>query len=225
MLDSTRDVAPVRRGDLVIFDLDGTLTDSADGIVASFRHALHAVGAVVPEGDLVSRIVGPPMHITLQQMGLGESADAAMAAYRADYTTRGWSMNRLFAGVPELLADLRAAGVRLAVATSKAEPTARRILAHFGLDSSFEVIAGASPDGTRSAKSDVVAHALDQLAPLPDRVVMIGDRRHDVDGAAAHGIGTIVVGWGYGAHDFGADDHSALAHVASVEHLRGVLGV
>lgn len=225
MLDSTRDVAPVGRGDLVIFDLDGTLTDSADGIVASFRHALDVVGAAVPDGDLVSRIVGPPMHLTLQQMGLGEHADAAIAAYRADYTTRGWSMNRPFTGIPELLTDLQATGVRLAVATSKAEPTAQRILAHFGLDSSFEVIAGASPDGTRSTKSDVVAHALTQLAPVPDRVLMIGDRSHDVEGAAEHGIGTIVVGWGYGRHDFPDDDRSALAHVASVDDLREMLGV
>ncbi|PRC54279.1 hypothetical protein C6A85_49560, partial [Mycobacterium sp. ITM-2017-0098] len=85
--------------------------------------------AAVPDGDLVSRIVGPPMHLTLQEMGLGDSADAAIAAYRADYTPRGWSMNRPFAGIPALLADLQAAGVRLAVATSKAEPTAQRILA------------------------------------------------------------------------------------------------
>lgn len=225
MLDSTRGVAQVGRGDLVIFDLDGTLTDSAEGIVASFRHALQSVGAAVPDGDLVSRIVGPPMHITLQEMGLGDSAEAAITAYRADYTSRGWSMNRPFDGIPALLADLRAAGVRLAVATSKAEPTAQRILAHFGLDASFEVVAGASPDGTRSAKSDVVAHALRQLAPLPDRVVMIGDRSHDVEGAAAHGIGTIVVGWGYGHRDFAHGDSGALAHVASVDDLREVLGV
>ncbi|PRC54230.1 hypothetical protein C6A85_49810, partial [Mycobacterium sp. ITM-2017-0098] len=85
---------------------------------------------------------------------------------------------------------------------------------------SFEVVAGASPDGTRSAKSDVVAHALQQLAPLPDRVVMIGDRSNDVEGAAAHGIGTIVVGWGYGHRDFADGDSGALAHVASVDGLR-----
>ena len=225
MLDSPRSATPVGRDDLVIFDLDGTLTDSAEGIVASFRHALHFVGATVPDGDLVSRIVGPPMHVTLQQMGLGESADAAIAAYRADYTSRGWSMNRPFDGVVGLLTDLQAVGVRLAVATSKAEPTAARILAHFGLDSYFEVIAGASPDGVRSTKADVVAHALRQLAPLPDRVVMIGDRSHDVEGAAAHGIGTIVVGWGYGHRDFADGDSGALAHVASVADLREVLGV
>lgn len=225
MLDSSADLARVGRGDLVIFDLDGTLTDSAEGIVASFRHALAAVGATVPEGDLVTRIVGPPMLHTLQSMGLGERADDAIAAYRADYTSRGWSMNRPFTGVPALLADLAAAGVRLAVATSKAEPTAQRILAHFDLDGSFEVIAGASVDGTRASKADVLAHALDQLAPLPERVVMIGDRSHDVEGAAAHGIGTIVVDWGYGRDDFIDRPSGALVHVDSVDALREVLGV
>jgi phosphoglycolate phosphatase-like HAD superfamily hydrolase len=214
------------RPQLVIFDLDGTLTDSARGIVSSFRHALGEVGAVVPDGDLAGRIVGPPMHDTLREMGLGKDTDTAIAAYRADYSTRGWAMNRLFDGIAELLADLQAAGVRLAVATSKAEPTARRILAHFGLDEHFEVIAGASVDGSRSTKSDVVAHALAQLRPLPDRVLMVGDRAHDVEGAAEHGIDTVVVGWGYGREDF-ADPNavSALAHVCSIDDLREALGV
>jgi phosphoglycolate phosphatase-like HAD superfamily hydrolase len=211
---------------LVIFDLDGTLTDSAQGIVASFRHALGAVGAAVPEGDLAGMIVGPPMHHTLREMGLGEQADAAIAAYREDYLTRGWAMNRPFDGIPALLADLRAAGVRLAVATSKAEPTARRILNHFGLAGHFEVIAGASVDGLRATKSEVVKHALAQLEPLPDGVLMVGDRSHDVDGAAEHGIDTVVVGWGYGRADFeGSDAAVAHAHVATVEELREVLGV
>ena len=111
----------------MIFDLDGTLTDSADGIVSSFRHALGEIGAEVPVGDLARLVVGPPMHDTLRAMGLGERADEAIVAYRADYTTRGWAMNSLFEGIADLLDDLRAAGVRLAVATSKAEPTARRM--------------------------------------------------------------------------------------------------
>jgi phosphoglycolate phosphatase len=214
------------RPQLVIFDLDGTLTDSAEGIVASFRHALGSIGAVVPDGDLAPMIVGPPMHHTLRDMGLGEQADAAIAAYREDYLTRGWAMNRLFDGIPALLTDLRGAGVRLAVATSKVESTAQRILAHFGLDEHFEVIAGASIDGSRAAKSDVVAHALVQLTPLPDRVLMVGDRSHDVEGAAEHGIDTVVVGWGYGRADFGGPDSVAPhAHVATVDDLREVLGV
>ncbi len=211
---------------LVIFDLDGTLTDSADGIVSSFRHALDQIGAAVPEGDLASRVVGPPMHHTLSAMGLGEHADAAIAAYRADYTTRGWAINSLFDGIGPLLADLRAAGIRLAVATSKAEPTARRILAHFGLDDHFEVVAGASVDGTRTTKADVLAHALAQLQPLPERVLMVGDRLHDVEGAAAHGLDAVVVGWGYGQADFAdATAMNGPVHVATIAELRRALGV
>ncbi|ORV47631.1 hypothetical protein AWC02_08265 [Mycolicibacter engbaekii] len=216
--------------ELVIFDLDGTLTDSAAGIVASFRHALDQIGAPQPDGDLAARLVGPPMHHTLAAMGLGEQTEAAVAAYRADYTSRGWQMNTLFDGVAELLSDLRDAGVRLAVATSKVEPTARRILAHFGLDGYFDVVAGASVDGLRAAKSDVVAHALAQLAPLPERVLMVGDRRHDVDGAAAHGIDTVLVGWGYGRSDYSdtdaeGDGRGPVARVQTVSELREVLGV
>jgi phosphoglycolate phosphatase-like HAD superfamily hydrolase len=166
------------------------------------------------------------MHHTLAELGLGDQVDAAVAAYRADYTRRGWAMNTLYGGVTDLLADLHAAGVRLAIATSKAEPTALRILEHFGIADRFEVIAGASLDGTRAAKADVVAHALQQLGPLPERVLMVGDRAHDVEGAAEHGIATVVVGWGYGKSDFDAPLTAAPAsHVATVEQLREVLGV
>lgn len=213
---------------LVIFDLDGTLTDSAEGIVASFLHALDHVGVAVPDGDLVARIVGPPMDDTFRTM-LDEGAEQAIAAFRAEYGSRGWAMNTLFDGIEPLLADLEAAGVRLAVATSKLEPTARRILAHFGLDRHFEVIAGASPDGSRRTKVEVLAHALEQLRPLPDRVLMVGDRSHDVHGAAAHGIDTVVVGWGYGRADFpdgaAAAGSTAVTHAATVDELRAVLGV
>ncbi|MEE6177831.1 HAD-IA family hydrolase [Mycobacterium sp. 050134] len=209
----------------MIFDLDGTLTDSADGIVASFLHALDHIGAPVPDGDLVAQIVGPPMDDTFRDM-LGADADAAIAAFRAEYGARGWAMNTLFDGIAPLLADLRAAGVRMAVATSKLEPTARRILAHFGLDQHFEVIAGASPDGSRKAKVEVLAHALDQLRPLPERVLMVGDRSHDVHGAAAHGIDTVVVGWGYGRDDFAEGfGITGVTHAATIDELRRALGV
>ncbi|ULE32039.1 HAD-IA family hydrolase [Mycobacterium sp. IDR2000157661] len=226
MTDLLASTVAATRPQLVVFDLDGTLTDSAQGIVSSFRHALGSVGAAVPDGDLATMVVGPPMNHTLRGLGLGERTDEAIAAYRADYTTRGWALNRLFDGIPALLADLRSAGVRLAVATSKAEPTAQRILAHFGLDDHFEVIAGATLDGSRAEKADVVAHALAQLGGLPERVLMVGDRAHDVEGAAVHGIDTVVVQWGYGRDDFaGPDAPTALAHVPTVAALREVLGV
>ncbi len=215
--------------ELVIFDLDGTLTDSAEGIVASFLHALAHIGAPVPDGDLAAQIVGPPMDDTFRSM-FGEHAEDAITAFRAEYGARGWAMNALFDGIEPLLADLRAAGVRLAVATSKLEPTARRILAHFGLDRHFEVIAGASPDGSLKTKVDVLAHALEQLRPLPERVLMVGDRSHDVHGAAAHGIDTVVVGWGYGRADFtdlagNGTDTTGVTHAATIDELREALGV
>lgn len=217
---------------LVIFDLDGTLTDSAEGIVASFVHALNLVGADVPDGDLAAMIVGPPMDETFRTMELGGRADEAFLAFRAEYGSRGWAMNSLFDGIESLLADLRARGVRLAVATSKLEPTAKRILSHFGLAEHFEVIAGACPDGSRRSKTEVLAHALEQLQPLPETVLMVGDRSHDVDGAAAHGIDTVVVGWGYGRADFADRTSQAdrgavigVTHAETIEELRRALGV
>ncbi len=222
--DAARSASP-SAPELVIFDLDGTLTDSADGIVASFLHALSHVGAPVPEGDLAAQIVGPPMDQTFHAMELGENTAAAIAAFRAEYGARGWAINSLFDGIVPLLSDLRAAGIRLAVATSKLEPTAQRILAHFGLDQHFEVIAGAAPDGSRHTKFEVLAHALDQLHPLPERVLMVGDRSHDVEGAAAHGIDTVVVGWGYGRDDFAGGSGPTARHVETVAELRRALGV
>ena len=217
---------PRARPQLVIFDLDGTLTDSAEGIVASFRHALAAIGAKVPDGDLAGQIVGPPMMHTLENMGLGDRAEEAIVAYRADYTTRGWAMNSVFDGVEALLFDLRTAGVRMAVATSKVEQTARHILDHFGLTENFEVIAGASVDGARATKAEVLACALSQLQPLPERVLMVGDRAHDVEGAAEHGIDTVLVAWGYGADDVIKNPLAgSVTHVATMTALREVLGV
>ncbi|MGH3726780.1 MAG: HAD-IA family hydrolase [Mycobacterium sp.] len=218
---------------LVIFDLDGTLTDSAPGIVSSFRHALSHVGAPEPAGDIASRVVGPPMHITLGSMGLGDRANDAIAAYRADYGERGWAVNEMFDGIHDVLTGLREAGVPMVVATSKSEPIAARILEHFGLAEFFQVIAGASPDGVRSSKADVIEHALSQLDEVPSAgVVMVGDRVHDVEGAAAHGIGTVIVDWGYGATDFDGDAASSgdlsrwiIGRVSTPQELREELHV
>jgi len=224
--DSIRASALTATPQLVIFDLDGTLTDSAEGIVACFLHALTHIGAEVPEGDLAAQIVGPPMDDTFHAMELGGRAEEAIAAFRTEYGARGWAMNTLFDGIAPLLADLESSGVRLAVATSKLETTAQRILNHFGLDHHFEVIAGASADGARKSKTEVLAHALEQLQPLPERVLMVGDRSHDVDGAAAHGIDTVVVGWGYGRDDFAElIDAAGVTFAATMADLRGTLGV
>ncbi|MFW0787460.1 HAD hydrolase-like protein [Gordonia sp. CPCC 206044] len=235
-MPETTDVAaslpdPADPSTVLLVDLDGTVTDSFAGIENSFRHALAAVGAPEPPADVVAGIAGPPMIDTLLRLGLDQpTADAAMRAYRERYVEIGWLENSVFAGMDALLADLAASGRTLAIATSKNEGTARAILEHFGLARHFQVIAGASDDGSRRHKSDVIAHALDQLGITTDvvghvtqaPVVMIGDRSHDVEGAALFGIPAILVPWGYALR--GEGDAAAWT-VGSIAHLREVLGV
>ncbi len=184
----------------VLFDLDGTLTDSFLGIQRSLLHALQGVG-VAPPDDL-RPFVGPPLDVTLRGLGLGDvGIEQALGLYRERYWDVGYLENEVYAGIPELLDALADAGVRTAVATSKAEPTALRILEHFDLARRFAVIGGASIDGTRSHKHEVVAHTLATLPSLagePAPVVMVGDRRYDVEGARQHGLDAIGVLWGYG---------------------------
>ncbi|GAA4818224.1 HAD hydrolase-like protein [Tomitella cavernea] len=188
---------------LVLFDLDGTIMDSADGVVGSFRTALAGHGVPEPDGDLRSRIVGPPMSETMAGLGVPpEQARELLAAYHADYSASGWKQSTVFPGMADVLADLAARGVRLAVTTSKQQTDARRILDAYGLAGHFEVIAGAA--GERRAKADVITHALAELGvddPAPadgPAVVLVGDRSHDVAGAAQHGIPVAFVLWGYG---------------------------
>ncbi|MYR05142.1 HAD hydrolase-like protein [Gordonia sp. SID5947] len=222
---------PADPATVLLVDLDGTITDSFTGIANSFRHALAAVDVAEPAPEVVAGIAGPPMIDTLTAIGLDQAtADAAMRAYRERYTDVGWLENSVFEGMSGVLADLAAAGRTLAVATSKNEVTARAILDHFGLAHHFRFIAGASDDGTRRAKSDVIAHALDQLGISADPtthvtdtpVVMLGDRAHDVEGAALFGIPAILVSWGYALD---GEDGSAAWAVESIAHLREVLGV
>lgn len=216
---------------MLLFDLDGTITDSFAGIANSFRHALAAVDAPEPDPQVVAGIVGPPMIDTLHGLGLApEVADEAMRAYRERYTEIGWRENAVYDGMPDVLADLSASGRTMAVATSKNQTTAHRILEHFGLTDHFKYIAGASDDGTRRHKADVIAHAVAELGLAVDAdtghvtapVVMIGDRSHDVHGAAAFGISAVLVRWGYSLH---GEEQDAAWTVESTAELRDVLGM
>ena len=211
---------------VVLFDLDGTLTDSAPGIIGGFRHALATVGAPEPSDEVVADVVGPPMIETFRRLGLDEArTQQALDAYFDSYDAGGgWADNSLFDGIEPVLANLVASGARLGVATSKAERFATRIIEHFGLSEYFEFIGGASNDLTRRAKADVIEHTLRNLGvePVPGGtvdVVMVGDRDHDVHGAAKWGIPTIYVGWGYGRGDESADAEWIANTVADLDEL------
>lgn len=186
---------------IVLFDLDGTLTDSAAGVVAGFRHALAAVGASMPDGDLTSLLVGPPMVDSFTRQGLDAARlEDAVAIYTEYSDATGWAENAVYPGVSDMLDAVSGLGLRLAVTTSKNQRRAVRILEHFGLAHHFETIAGASDDGSRRAKSDVISHALEQLDAAPAEVLLLaGDRQHDIEGGKDHGIPTAYVSWGYGA--------------------------
>ena len=188
---------------LALFDLDGTLTDPAEGIVGSLEHGMAAVGVDPALHQPLEQFIGPPLQETFGSMGLdSDGVAAAIEGYRERFATVGIFENVLYAGIPQLLQQLKAEGWTLAVATSKPEPFATQILDHFDLSGYFEVIAGATMDGSRRHKKDVIQHALDQLGWKRSggaKAVMIGDRDVDIKGGKAHGLSTIGVVWGYGS--------------------------
>ncbi len=174
-------------------------------------------------------MIGPPMVDTFRSLGMAPAdVDRAIAAYIERYDATGWQENSVYEGMDVVLGKARASGTRLAVATSKSERFAIRILEHFGLAEHFEFIGGASDDGTRRAKPDVIAHSLTSLGITPvlasdggtPDVLMIGDRDHDVLGAAKYGIPTVVVEWGYGSAE---EARQAFRSVSSASELGGLL--
>lgn len=209
----------------VLFDLDGTLTDSAPGITSSLARMFETLGQPVPSPAQLVEYVGPPLLDSLQTFGgmtEPESRDA-LAVYRQDYAEHGAFDSAVFPGIRGLLQRLHATGIPLAIATSKPELQATRILEHFELAQYFDVITGATEDESRSAKADVVEEALRRLRERGvdlDHTVMVGDRQYDVEGAGAHGLPTILVEWGYGSP---AEAAGAIAVVHSADQLSSLL--
>ncbi|MBN9605532.1 MAG: HAD hydrolase-like protein [Actinomycetales bacterium] len=188
----------------VLFDLDGTIVDSAPGITSSLGWMYEQLGLPVPPPAELLRWVGPPILDSMRDLaGFDpEQSVRALDIYREHYLHTGVFDAQVYPGVPEVLRAIHEAGIPLSLATSKPETPARMILDHFGLSPYFDEFTGASDDETRSSKDAVVEEALRRLARDGadlDRPVLVGDRHHDVEGAAAHGVPTIFVTWGYGA--------------------------
>ncbi len=187
--------------ELVLFDLDGTLTDSGPGIMNSVQYALKKVGKEVEHVEDLKCFVGPPLAQQFAKFcGISEEEGHRMVElYREYYEPKGMLENMVYEGIPEVLSALQEAGVRLAVATSKPEKYARRIAEHFGIASYFEFIGGANMDGSRTKKSEVIEYVL-EVCNVQERqkVLMIGDRKHDVLGARSCGLSALGVLYGYG---------------------------
>jgi phosphoglycolate phosphatase len=182
--------------DAVLLDLDGTLSESGPAIVAAVSLALEHLGRDPLDELALRAFIGPPLEVSFA--GLTDFDDALVAeavrVYRQHYDLLG---PPLYPGVEGGLQALRDAGLRLSLATSKPEPLALEIVTDKGLLHLFDAVCGAGPDSERTSKADVVAEALDRLG-RPRRPVMVGDRHHDVEGAAVHGVPCLGVLWGYG---------------------------
>lgn len=190
--------------DVVLFDLDGTITDSAPGIVNSIRYSLAKHGMAVPEEQELRKFVGPPLKEQFQKVfGLSDTEGEQMVdSYREYYGTKGIYENRVYEGVPDMLSRLKSAGLRIMMATSKPEKYARMIAEHFGFAKYFEWIGGACMDGTRTDKYEVIEYVLDACGVRErDRVIMVGDRSHDMIGAKRAGLHSLGVLYGYGPRE------------------------
>src|SRR3954451_11595204 len=184
--------------DVVLFDLDGTLSDPAEGIFNSVRNAVAVLGLSPLTDRALREFIGPPLRESFAGLGLGPSGvEAAIVAYRAHFSEVGLYENAPYPGIEAALRELLAGGLRLAVATSKPTVFAERILAHFALDGYFDAVVGSELDGRRSDKHEIIIATLRRLSALPTCGVMVGDRKHDILGAARAGMSCIGVSWGY----------------------------
>ncbi len=188
--------------ELILFDLDGTLTDPKVGITSSVAYALEKFDIHIKDKSVLNKFIGPPLMEAFMEFYdfSTEQAQQAVTLYREYFAKRGIFENLVYEGIETLLKDLRAAGKRLCIATSKPEPFAIKISEHFGLTEFFEYIAGATLDQTRTKKEQVIEYALKQC-DFTDRskAIMIGDRKQDILGAHKCSIDSLGVLYGYGS--------------------------
>jgi phosphoglycolate phosphatase len=187
---------------VVLFDLDGTLTDSKIGITKSVQYALSKFNIREDNLDNLESFIGPPLSESFQKHYGFEPSQAqhAVDLYREYFSTSGMYENEVYPGIPDLLADLKSKGKQLIVATSKPTVFANQILTAFNLNQYFTTVVGSHLDGTRTSKTEIIAHALSSLEESKDNsVVMVGDREHDIIGAQGNAIDSIAVTYGYGS--------------------------
>jgi phosphoglycolate phosphatase len=190
--------------DVVLFDLDGTLSDPKIGITQSIQYALSVLNLPVPKEDDLTWCIGPPLRqsfSTLLQTSDSASLDRALNLYRDRFARIGLFENTLYPEIPDLLQTLYGTGYKCIVATSKPRVFAKRIIEHFQLATLFDGIYGSELDGTRSDKGELLHHIIQLEQLSPQTAVMVGDRKHDIIGAKCHNLTTIGVTYGYGTAD------------------------
>lgn len=185
----------------VLFDLDGTVTDPEEGITKSVQYALQHFSIEVQERRELYKFIGPPLKDSFMEFyGFTEQqAGEALLKYRERFEVTGWRENVVYDGMEKLLRHLRSRGKRIMLATSKPEVFAEQILVYFGLRDYFDFVGGASLDGRRNYKADVIRYVLDANGiSSREKAVMVGDRKFDILGAKEFGLETVGVLYGYG---------------------------
>ncbi len=210
--------------DTILFDLDGTLSDSAEGIINCVQYALEDMGIKAERAELYC-FVGPPLRdMFMQKFGMDvETAKRAQSKYRERFSTVGIKENHMYEGIDELLSGLKAAGKRLAVATSKPTEFSREIVEDYGIMPYFELVLGSEFTGERHSKAEVIRDVLAMMGVSDmSSVVMVGDRHYDVEGAAECGVDCVGVYYGY-AEPGELEVAGAVKTVRSVEELKACL--
>ncbi|MGX9720908.1 HAD hydrolase-like protein [Stenotrophomonas acidaminiphila] len=188
--------------DVLFFDLDGTLIDSAVGITRCVAYALEKMDQPVPGDAELRKWIGPALRTSFTPVfGDAQRVERAVALYRERFDLHGWLEHDVYAGIGEVVQGLHAAGHRLAVVTAKNEPHARRIVEHLPFGGCFEDVIGATEDGVRSHKPELIAEALRRLSLSSGQCWMVGDRRMDIEGARHHGMRNVGVLWGFGGRE------------------------
>jgi len=207
----------------ILFDLDGTVTDPKEGITKAVQHALRSLGVAADNLDELTKFIGPPLQQSFQEFYGFDAATAAIAVdkYREYYGPQGIFECLLYPGITELLQLLASQGRKVLLATSKPTVYAERILDYWHLRSFFHFVAGSELSGERVAKQEVISYALEQCSIPPAEALMIGDRRHDIQGANALGVPCLAVAYGYGdLEELTAAQPAAIVHsVAELQKL------
>ncbi len=210
---------------VLLFDLDGTLSDSSEGITKAVQIALHHFGIEEPDREPLKRFIGPPLTMAFQNYyHLGdEDTKTAIKEYRKYYNTKGIFENKLYDGMKELLEELHHKGYTLITASSKPECYVETITKYFGVDGFFVFLAGSELDGRRTDKQEVIRYAL-QKAGVTDlsTVLMIGDRHFDVTGAHQVGVSVVGVCYGFGTRQE-LEQAGADVLAETVQDLRALL--
>lgn len=185
----------------VIFDFDGTVCETAPGIVKSARYALEAFGYSVPEDDKeLEFFIGPPLLVTFQER-FGADAQTAMELvkkYRERYTNQGVYESNLYKGIDNLLAALKKDGLKIGIASSKPQKYVETLLERFNVMKYFDCVCGVSFTADCESKASIISRCMASLAAQPEEVFMVGDKRYDIEGAKANGMLSVGVLWGYG---------------------------